>query len=125
MTDGPSTLEIVWTALSVLLLLVCVWQSGLAFTDFEIKREQSKHQDGITNAAKQLAFHLWLTVMLDAVVVLMWTVAGALSVIRHYVEKNSIMGSDQTLAILLFIALVAFTGRVVVRALSRRAVNRL
>ena len=120
----PSVIEIVWTGCSLVLLLLCLTQAWQAYMDYTVKREQAKYLNGSTCAAKTLALYLFVTVVLDGVVVLSWALAGSLSVVRYYVESYS-DGLSGLLVPLLFFALVAFAGRVVVRALSRRVVRNL
>jgi ABC-type uncharacterized transport system permease subunit len=122
--EGPSPVETVWTALSLVLLMISLWQWRVAVNDYKKKRNEARYKNGNTHAAAKLARMLSFTVALDCVVLTAWFVAGSLSVIRHYVELEALV-PPITIVGLLYLALFSFGARVVLRAYSRLIVNKL
>ena len=124
MNHGPSLIELSWTAISFTLLVISIWQWRIAVGDYEAKREQARYRNGDAHAGMKLAHFLAWTILLDCVILGAWTLAGSLSVFRHYLESVENLPGEYIL-FLLFLAVLSFGARVVLRAITRVYVNRL
>lgn len=121
----PSSIEIVWTGLSMVLLFLSMWQVEVALGDWDNKRRQRREKPSPDNkAAARLALYLLWTIILDTVVLTLWTIAGALSIFRHFLVSVA-SHSESLLALLLYTALFAFAGRVIIRAYTRLVINKM
>jgi hypothetical protein len=120
----PGIIEIVWTALSFLLLVASIIQWRISVSDYKAKKDQARYRNGTAHAGMKLAHYLAYTVLLDCVGIFAALTVGSLSLIRHYLTSL-----DPAFGILfvplLFVILGAYGGRIVLRLYTRLIVNRL
>lgn len=121
---NPSWIEITWTLFSMIILVVSLSEFLVSRRDYERKVAEAAERNGDAEVARKLAKLLSYTVGLDTLILFLWTMAGALSIIRHYITALY----DQAqglLVIMLYLALLSFGARVLVRMYSRRVINKM
>jgi hypothetical protein len=117
--------ELVWTALCTVLLSVSLWQWGIAVGDWRAKQRQAAlTPNSDTIAGQNLARWLSYTIFLDCLVLFCWTLAGSLSIFQGVVERYYEL-PHITFVGLLYIALLSFAARVLLRAYTRAFINKL